>query len=56
MTDLLRRAIGRIREDVFVAPPDQFAALNGLRGISAYLVVCFHVAIFSGHFPLVAPF
>lgn len=52
MTSVLRRLGRRIKDDLFVAPNDQFAALNGMRGLSAYLVACFHVAIYSGHFPL----
>ena len=49
---LLARMRHRLWLDLFAAPPEQFAGLNGLRGISAYLVVFMHVAIFSGQFLL----
>lgn len=42
-----------VRKVIFVPPAGQFQALNGLRGFSAFLVVCFHCGIFSGNFPLV---
>jgi peptidoglycan/LPS O-acetylase OafA/YrhL len=35
-----------------VPPRNQFAALNGLRGFGAWLVVLIHVAVFTGVLPL----
>ena len=41
-----------MRESLFAPPRDQFAALNGLRGFGAWLVVLMHVAVFTGVLPL----
>ena len=53
MSGLFGRVVERLKLDLLAPPADQFQALNGMRGLSAYLVVCFHIAIFSGNFPLV---
>ena len=50
---LYRRLRSYVRRVIFVPPTGQFQALNGMRGFSAFLVVCFHCGIFSGNFPLV---
>ena len=46
---LFSRLWRRVRRDVFIAPNDQFAALNGLRAVACFLVVCMHVAMFTGN-------
>ncbi len=55
MPALVKSVVDHVRREVFEPPADQFAVLNGMRGISAYLVICFHVALFSGNFPINDP-
>jgi len=46
------RLVAHLRESLFAPPRNQFAALNGLRGVGAWLVVLMHVAVFTGVLPL----
>ncbi|HMJ12121.1 MAG TPA: acyltransferase, partial [Polyangiaceae bacterium] len=46
------KLVDRFRREVLTPPAEDFHVLNGLRGLSAYFVVCFHVAMFSGNFPI----
>ncbi len=46
------RLAGHVRASLFAPPRAQFAALNGLRGFGAWLVVLMHVAVFTGVLPL----
>lgn len=50
---LFQRIVARVRLDLLAPPAEQFAGLNGLRGLAAYLVCFIHVAVFSNNFPLV---
>jgi len=48
----LSKTLARVRSELWDAPADQFAGLNGLRAIACTLVAVYHVGIFSGQFPL----
>ncbi len=52
---MLKTITSRIRSDLFTPPGDQFDALHGLRAIASFLVICFHIAMFSGNIPLMPP-
>lgn len=45
----LTRLAGQLRQDLLSPPSSQYDSLHGLRAIACFLVVSYHVAIFSGN-------
>ncbi len=49
---MLKSLAAKIRTELLTPPGDQLDALHGLRAIASFLVISFHVAIFTGNISL----